>query len=77
MVDTNSFDEFDIIIDDGGHWKHQQQVTLGFIFPFLKPGGVFVIEDLHTANHPAYTRSGDIATLEILHTYRIKLNDYK
>jgi SAM-dependent methyltransferase len=66
----NSYDEFDIIIDDGGHWQHQQQITLGFMFPFLKSGGVFVIEDLHTANHPAYTRPGDAATLEILHTWK-------
>ncbi len=69
LVD-NSFDEFDIIIDDGGHWQHQQQITLGFMFPFLKAGGVFVIEDLHTANHPAYTRPGDVATLDILHTWK-------
>jgi len=66
----NSFDEFDIIIDDGGHWQHQQQITLGFMFPFLKSGGVFVIEDLHTANHPAYTRPGDVATLDILYTWK-------
>jgi len=66
----NSYDGFDIIIDDGGHWQHQQQITLGFMFPFLKSGGVFVIEDLHTANHPSYTRAGDVATLEILHNWK-------
>jgi hypothetical protein len=66
----NSFNEFDIIIDDGGHWQHQQQITLGFMFPFLKSDGVFVIEDLHTANHPAYTRPGDVATLDILYTWK-------
>ena len=69
LVD-NSYDEFDIIIDDGGHWQHQQQITLGFMFPFVKSGGIFVIEDLHTANNSAYTRPGDIATLEILHTWK-------
>jgi SAM-dependent methyltransferase len=67
---NNSYDTFDIIIDDGGHWQHQQQITLGFMFPFLKSGGVFVIEDLHTANHTSYTRVGDIATLEMLHTWK-------
>ena len=40
---------FDIIIDDGGHTMEQQQVTLGYMFPFLKSGGIFVIEDLHTS----------------------------
>jgi SAM-dependent methyltransferase len=66
----DTFNEFDIIIDDGGHWQHQQQITLGFIFPYLKSGGIFVIEDLHTANNPAYTKPGDVSTLEILHTWK-------
>jgi len=66
----DTFNEFDIIIDDGGHWQHQQQITLGFIFPYLKSGGTFVIEDLHTANNPEYTRLGDIATLEILRVWK-------
>jgi len=67
---NSTFDEFDIIIDDGGHWQHQQQITLGFLFPYLKSGGTFVIEDLHTAGNPAYTRPGDVDTLEILHTWK-------
>jgi len=66
----NTFNEFDVIIDDGGHWQHQQQITLGFLFPYLKSGGTFVIEDLHTAGNPAYTRPGDVDTLEILHTWK-------
>jgi SAM-dependent methyltransferase len=64
-----SFNNFDIIIDDGGHWQHQQQVTLGYMFKYLAPGGIFVIEDLHTANNPAYTRPGDISTLDILNEW--------
>lgn len=65
-----TFNEFDIIIDDGGHWQHQQQITLGFIFPYLRSRGTFVIEDLHTANNPSYTRPGDISTLEILQNWK-------
>jgi hypothetical protein len=66
----DTFDTFDVIIDDGGHWQHQQQITLGFLFPYLKSGGTFVIEDLHTAGNPAYTRPGDVDTLEILHNWK-------
>jgi hypothetical protein len=69
LVD-NSFNEFDIIIDDGGHWQHQQQITLGFMFPHLRSRGIFVIEDLHTANHPEFTRPGDVATLDILREWK-------
>jgi SAM-dependent methyltransferase len=41
--------EFDLIIDDGGHTMFQQQTTLVHIFDRLKPGGVYILEDLHTS----------------------------
>jgi hypothetical protein len=40
---------YDIIIDDGGHTMEQQQVSLGFLFKYLRPGGYYVIEDVHTS----------------------------
>jgi hypothetical protein len=40
---------YDIIIDDGGHTMEQQQVSLGYLFQYLKPGGLYVIEDVHTS----------------------------
>jgi hypothetical protein len=40
---------FDIIIDDGGHTMDQQQISFGFLFKCLKPGGYYVIEDVHTS----------------------------
>jgi hypothetical protein len=40
---------FDLIVDDGSHiWAHQIS-TFRALFPFLKPGGLFIIEDLHTS----------------------------
>jgi len=39
---------FDIIIEDGSHlWEHQI-TTLKTLFPFLKNGGYYIAEDLHT-----------------------------
>lgn len=38
---------FDIIIDDGSHASHHQQVTLASLFRHLAEGGIYVIEDLH------------------------------
>jgi hypothetical protein len=37
----------DILIDDGGHSPEQQQVTLEEMLPFLRPGGVYICEDIH------------------------------
>ena len=41
--------KFDIILDDGSHHMSDQQITLGYLFPLLKSGGVYFIEDLHTS----------------------------
>ncbi|QVL57986.1 MAG: class I SAM-dependent methyltransferase [Simkaniaceae bacterium] len=40
-------DPFDIIIDDGSHCSLHQQKSLSFLFPKLKEGGVYIIEDIH------------------------------
>lgn len=38
--------DFDVIIDDGSHRADHQQITFAALFPFLKPGGLYFIEDL-------------------------------
>ena len=48
------FGPFDIVIDDGGHTMNQQQTSLGALFQFVKPGGCYVIEDLHTSFRRTY-----------------------
>jgi SAM-dependent methyltransferase len=40
---------FDIVIDDGGHHMHHQQISFAVLFPALKPGGLYIIEDVHTS----------------------------
>jgi hypothetical protein len=42
-----SVDGIDIIIDDGGHTLEQQQTTLEEMLPYLRPGGVYLCEDVH------------------------------
>jgi hypothetical protein len=39
--------EFDIIIDDGYHYDQAQLSTLSNFFPYLKEGGIYVIEDIY------------------------------
>jgi SAM-dependent methyltransferase len=45
----SSQDDFDLIIDDGSHKMKDQQVTLAKLFKKLKPGGIYILEDLHTS----------------------------
>ena|SRR5215469_1642925 len=37
----------DIVVDDGGHSPDQQTVTLEELLPFIRPGGVYMCEDIH------------------------------
>jgi len=39
-------ESFDIIIDDGPHTFSSQRDFLVRLFPFLKPGGIYIIEDI-------------------------------
>lgn len=39
----------DIAIDDGGHTMIQQNTTLQEVYPFVKEGGTYLAEDLHTS----------------------------
>lgn len=39
--------QFDIILDDGSHVDTNQAVTLRNFYPYLKDGGIYIIEDIY------------------------------
>lgn len=55
--------EFDVIIEDGSHRSDHQIITLQALWPKVKPGGVYVVEDLHCCNEPFYW-AGDVKRFE-------------
>lgn len=64
---SNVENYFDLIIDDGGHNMEQQQTSFGVLFKLVKPGGLYVIEDLHTSNWDMFKKPNDlISTLDML-----------
>ena len=43
---------FDAIVDDGSHTPRDQVSTLAMLFPLVRPGGAFIIEDIGSSwNH--------------------------
>ena len=43
--------KFDIIIDDGYHLDQAQRETLSNFFPYLKEGGIYIIEDIYPGSN--------------------------
>ena len=58
-----------VIIDDGSHrWDHQIK-TFVAVFPWLKSGGLYFIEDLHTSYvNPSEWSFGDCTAINYLKT---------
>jgi hypothetical protein len=79
---------YDIILDDGSHNIHDQQITFAEFFKELRSGGLYIIEDLHTSievNYPdkvaiwKWGSSGHITTLQMLNRFNITgeiISDY-
>jgi hypothetical protein len=45
---------FDFVIDDGSHSNSDQIQSFGILWPFVKDGGSYVIEDVQTSYWPLY-----------------------
>ncbi len=50
----DEFGPFDIVLDDGSHLPRHQIASLEHLWPALKVGGVYVVEDLFTNYWPEY-----------------------
>lgn len=59
---------FDAIIDDGAHLSDAQQISFFALFPALKPGGLYFIEDLHF--QPAEEPTDAIKTRALFQAWR-------
>lgn len=57
---TNDVAAFDIVIDDGSHVVSDVIQSFALYFPKVKPGGVYVIEDLHTSYWEVFGGGSDL-----------------
>lgn len=53
LTDFFSLADFDLIIEDGSHHPDHQALALVKGIQALKPGGTYILEDIHTS-HPVY-----------------------
>lgn len=64
---------FDIIVDDGSHVSEHMEKSFDLYFPsLLKPGGTYVIEDLHCSYRPGYQGN---TPLTIMNWLKQRLDD--
>jgi hypothetical protein len=59
-------DGFDVIVDDGGHIATAQQLSFRLLWPYLRVGGQYWIEDLETSYRPFNNRGAAQSTLDML-----------
>ena len=50
----NDTGDFDLIVDDGSHLNEHIITSFEILFPLLKRGGIYVVEDIQTAYWPTY-----------------------
>lgn len=50
VVEAAGPEPFDVIVDDGSHFHNHQQISFGYLFKHLKPGGLYFIEDISLTN---------------------------
>ena len=55
----------DVIIDDGGHVASDVLKCLELLWPFLKPGGLYVIEDLHVGRDDRARQKGGQSAMKL------------
>jgi 23S rRNA U2552 (ribose-2'-O)-methylase RlmE/FtsJ len=51
----------DVVIDDGGHKTRQQVATIEAMLPHIRPGGVYICEDIHGPANPFHAYIGDLS----------------
>jgi len=57
LKDLEQFSLFDLIIDDGSHCWNEQILSFQALFPYVKKGGIYIIEDTCTSYWNEYNNN--------------------
>lgn len=58
---------FDLIIDDGNHFWMEQILTFKTLFPYVRKGGIYIVEDTTTSYWPEY-KNNPVSPVEFFKT---------
>ncbi|GLZ33826.1 hypothetical protein Lesp02_60140 [Lentzea sp. NBRC 105346] len=61
-----SIGPIDIVVDDGSHLTEHVVTSFNALFPHVRPGGLYVIEDLQTSYWPGYGAGESMGLLKTL-----------
>ena len=54
----------DIVVDDGSHFSGQQKDSLRLLWPHLKSGGMYIVEDCHSSYKYPWTTPEEVSFVE-------------
>lgn len=57
LKNMEQFSPFDLIIDDGNHFWMEQILTFETLFPYLRKGGIYIVEDTTTSYWEEYNNN--------------------
>lgn len=63
LKNMEQFSPFDLVIDDGNHFWMEQILTFQTLFPYVRKGGIYIIEDTSTSYWKEY-KNNPISTVE-------------
>jgi demethylmacrocin O-methyltransferase len=62
---------FDVIIDDGSHRSDHQILSLNYLWDKVNPGGLYVVEDLHSCLESFYWGDTFVSQFEDTLLYKL------
>jgi hypothetical protein len=65
-IEESNGADFDVVIDDGGHQNCQVYNSFMKLWPKLKEGGLYFMEDLQVGRNGAYTCEGYDAIADVI-----------
>lgn len=63
---SRKFNAPSIVLDDGSHWWDQQRKALELIWPWLKPGGIYIVEDLQSSSEPGFAQEDVFSFVDLM-----------